>query len=99
MEQINLNLPALDEIKSKLEVIDSKIDSIQKTNPSFGIWLTTKQAAKALDVTNRTLQNYRDQGLIPFSQFGRQIRYRAEDIKDFLMSHYIKANNQKGGRL
>jgi len=63
---------------------------LQKTKSLIGIWLTTKEAAKALKVTPRTLQNYRDRGEIPFSQFGREVRYYAEDIQQFLMDHYVK---------
>jgi len=89
MAQLELNLPILDEIKNRLEVIDSKLESIQKSRSLSGVWLTTKEAAKALQVTPRTLQNYRDRGEIPFTQFGREIRFRAEDIQAFLLEHYV----------
>ena len=95
MHQLKLNLPVLDEVLAKLEVIDSKLESIQKTNSQNGIWITTKEAAQALGVTTRTLQNYRDRSEIPFSRFGREIRYRAEDIQAFLIKHYVKSNNRE----
>ena len=96
MTGINLNLPVLDEIKSRLEVIDSKLDSIKQNDPLNANWLNSKESAKALGITTRTLQTYRDQGRIPFSQFGREVRYRADDIQQFLMDHYVKAQNQGG---
>jgi excisionase family DNA binding protein len=94
----NNTLPILDEIKMRLENIESSLDSIsnQKSQP-IQAWLTTKQAALILGVTTRTLQTYRDQGDIPFSQFGREIRFRAEDIQDFLMAHYVKLSGRIGG--
>ena len=96
MTLIKLNLPVLDEIRSRLEVIDSKLESIQQKNTLTGKWLNSKEAAKALGITTRTLQTYRDQCKIPFSQFGREVRYRASDIQQFLMDHYAKSNNQGG---
>jgi excisionase family DNA binding protein len=63
------------------------------------LWLNTKEVAKALGVTTRTVQNYRDQGMLPFSQIGRVIRYRDEDVQDFLMTHYVEPSNWKGGVL
>jgi len=93
MSTINLNLPELVRIRTHLEVIESKIDSLQKEKPHTAVWLTTKDVAKLLQVSTRTIQTYRDQGILPFVQFGREVRYRSEDIQAFLMEHYVKVNN------
>jgi len=90
MNTMILEMPAMEEILTRLEKIDSRLESLEKTTSLTGIWLTTKEAAKALKVTPRCLQNYRDRGDIPFSQFGREVRYYAEDIRQFLMDHYVK---------
>lgn len=82
---------------TKLEVIDSKLESIQKERTFNMKVLTSKEAAQALRVTTRTLQTYRDQGTIPFFQFGREVRFHAEDIQQFLMDHYVKPSNWKVG--
>lgn len=63
-------------------------------------WLDTKQASNVLGISIRTLQEYRNQGIIPFSQIGRVIRYRPEDLQDFLMRHYVKPqfwDKEEGG--
>ena len=98
MNTLKIEIPILDEIKLKLEKIESTLDSI-KNQGSFQnqVWLTTKQAAVALDVSPRTLQTYRDQGIIGFSQFGRTIRYRAEDIQAFLLDHFLNPKQIRGG--
>jgi excisionase family DNA binding protein len=93
MNNNSFRIPILDEIYSKLGVIEENISSLSKTNPCIDSWLTTKQVAKLLDLTERTLQTYRDRGDIPFSQYGRVVRYRAQDVQEFLMSHYVKVNN------
>jgi len=92
-----LQIPFLEEIHSKLGVIETKIDSISKTNNQTPVWLTTKEVARVLQISPRTIQNYRDQGILPFSQFGREVRYRSEDVQDFLMAHYVKSRDQEGG--
>jgi len=56
----------------------------------FSLWLDTKEVAKLIGVTTRTIQNYRDNGMLPFSQIGRVIRYRAQDVQDFLMEYYVR---------
>lgn len=100
MNNLNNSNPILDQIKMRLENIESVLDSISnlKSQPSQE-WLTSKQAALVLGVTTRTLQTYRDQGDIPFTQFGREVRFRAEDLQNFLMSHYVKSSSWKGGAL
>lgn len=97
MQSKILNSSAIDKILIKLEVIDSKLKSIRTIRETSNSLLTTKEAAKALKVTTRTLQTYRDQGDIPFIQFGREVRFRAEDIQQFLSDHYVKSQYQKGG--
>jgi excisionase family DNA binding protein len=97
MRTIEIALPGVDEILDKLEIIDNRIVSMLNEGLHNNVWLTSKEAAKALRVTTRTLQSYRDQGIIPFSQFGREIRYRSEDIQAFLNDHYVKTRKQEGG--
>jgi excisionase family DNA binding protein len=60
-------------------------------------WMTGEQVCQILGISKRTLQTYRDQKTLPFSQIGRKIYYKAYDIDEFLENHHIKANYQKGG--
>jgi MerR family transcriptional regulator, repressor of the yfmOP operon len=59
-------------------------------------WLSSDEVCHLLRISKRCLQNYRTIGLIPYSQIGRKIYYKASDIDEYLESHYIKANYQKG---
>lgn len=97
MKNQDLQIPILEQLKIRLERIETLVNSIKNQKNQQHAWLTTKQAATVLSVTTRTLQTYRDQGDIPFSQFGREIRFRPEDIQEFLMEHYVIASKRKGG--
>ena len=46
-----------------------------------------QEACKYLNVCNKTLQNYRDGGLIAFRQIGRKICYTQEDLNNFLQKN------------
>lgn len=46
-----------------------------------------KQACEYLNVCSKTLQNYRDNGMIAFSQTGRKINYTQENLNDFLQNN------------
>lgn len=53
-------------------------------------WLTENEACKKLDVSKSTIQNYRKNGVLPFSQFGNKIKYKRTDLQAFLERNYIK---------
>ena len=97
LQNFQLSLPFLEDINSRLVAIEQRLDAINKPNPLEGIWLNTKEAAKALGISLRLLQEKRNRSEISFSQAGSIIRYRAEDIQQYLMDHFIKSVYQKGG--
>lgn len=96
MKSIQLNIPFYQEILDKLEDISSKMELMSEKSPLENTWLSNQEVAKLLRVTPRTLQNYRDQGIIPFSQVGPKIYYKASDIQKHLEDHYVKSSYQKG---
>lgn len=91
---VNFQIPALQEILDKLEKIDSRLESVINGKPQTERFLNSKEAAKFLGVTTRTLASYKDQEVIPFSQYGRLVRYRESDLQDFLLNNRIP---RKGG--
>jgi hypothetical protein len=53
-------------------------------------WLDNDAVAAMLKVSKRTLQSWRDERLLKFSQVGRQIYYNREDIDQMLQKHCHK---------
>ncbi|MBU1013291.1 MAG: helix-turn-helix domain-containing protein [Bacteroidetes bacterium] len=56
-------------------------------------WLNKKEACQKLRVSERTLQTYRNTGIIPFSRIQGKIYYKAEDLQAFFNDHYQKGNS------
>ena len=52
-------------------------------------WLTLEEARDIIGVCPKTFQKYRDNGIIPFSQYGRKIYFKKSDIQAFLESKRI----------
>lgn len=50
-----------------------------------------------LNVTPRTLQNYRDKSLITFYQIGKKIYYEEKDVDEFLEKHKVPSKVFKKG--
>ena len=57
--------------------------------------LTDKEVAYLLKVSRRTLQDYRNNGILPYTQVGGKILYRASDIEKALMKGYKEAYRYK----
>ena len=47
-------------------------------------WYTNQDVCLLLKISLRTLQNYRDKGLIPYSQVGHKCFYKIKDIEFFI---------------
>ena len=58
-------------------------------------YLTDKEVAYLLKVSRRTLQDYRNNGILPYTQVGGKILYRASDIEKTLMKGYKEAYRYK----
>lgn len=52
-------------------------------------WVLSTDARKELGVSQKTWQTYRDNNVIPFSQFGRKIYVKRSDLNAFLDSHRV----------
>jgi len=74
------------------------IHQSQNKNPEKKLketWFDVEETMKMLNISRRTLQNYRDQGVLSFSQIGSKIYFRAADLDDHLDRHYAKAFKTK----
>lgn len=52
--------------------------------PVDKIWYCNKDVCRLLGISLRTLQNYRDKGLIPYSQVGHKCFYKIKDVECFI---------------
>jgi len=67
------------------EQLPSMKNSFQKN------WLSTEEVMEMMNVSRRTVQNYRDEGKIPYTQDGRKILHPRDGVEDFLRANMVKA--------
>lgn len=53
-------------------------------------WLDNQAVCQILSISKRTLQTFRDKGLIPYSQIGHKCFYKPEDVKEFLERYRVE---------
>ena len=59
-------------------------------------WLHNGDVCRLLNISKRTLQHYRDTGVLPFTQIGHKCYYKREDVESLLLS---KTNNSKNRQI
>lgn len=73
----------LKQIEARLETIEKMLDGRIKEEEKSK-WIESVEARKMLGVSQKTWQTYRDERVIPFSQFGRKIYVKKADLEAFL---------------
>ena len=94
MELINKDTLQIKEFISSLDSMLIGIESIvkhYKPHLNGERFLSNNEVSKKLNVSLRTLQEWRDTGLIPFIQIKGKIIYRQSDIDKLLQKHYFES--------
>ena len=82
---------------SFMEQLDTMLDGIESMNEnskaSFGNerFLTDKEVSAWLKMSRRTLQDYRNNGMVSYYQLGGKILYKESDIEKLVMGGYRNA--------
>lgn len=66
---------------------------------SDGKWMTGKEVCEALGISSRTLQRYRMQGEVSYSQYGKNLRYPRAEIDAFVEKRLVKTTSEQVDRL
>ena len=89
----------LTEILSKIDSILKSLSKIEKMDLSQNEWLNTQEASEFLSVTTRSLFNYKERGMIPYSISGGKLLFRKVDLEKYLIEHRVEAISHKNGRI
>ena len=90
-EIVNKETPEMKQLISGIREVRKRLREIAQTHrPLFGgeIYLTGREVCERLFVSPRTLQDYREKGIIPYTQIAGKILYRLSDINRLLQDNY-----------
>ena len=86
-----LEVGFIGKLDALLEGIE-RVGASCKALPSNEQFLTDKEVSAWLKVSRRTLQDYRNNGMIAYYQLGGKILYKESDIERMVMSGYRNAH-------
>jgi hypothetical protein len=76
--------------EKEYQAIINRLDELRTNLKAEDIIYDNSDALRILKVSRRTLQSWRDEGLIDFYQIGAKIYYTQESLNNFLQRHAIK---------
>lgn len=86
-ERVKSFFLSLDRLASTME----RLFSGRKSTLNGESFYTDKELSKKLRISRRSLQDYRNEGRIPYIKLGGKILYRSSDIEKLLQEGYQKA--------
>ena len=91
IKDLNMEANDMQVVLSALEGVNRRIKEVAQTyKPLFGgeYFLTSKDVCERLYISPRTLQDYRDRKIIPYTQFAGKILYKESDLERLLEENY-----------
>ncbi|MCX6258002.1 MAG: helix-turn-helix domain-containing protein [Bacteroidia bacterium] len=92
---MNVPVEVFNELVSKLENIVRQLEKPVLLNPMSEHWIDIPDTCKLLKISKRTLQSYRDNGILSFSRIGGKIYFKVADLEEHLKNNYVRAFSSK----
>lgn len=91
MEYVAIERTALNSVSDSINALSKAVDDIfiMEESRLQDAWVENSELASCLGVSLRTLQSYRERGVIGYSLMGRKIYYRRSEIEKLLKSGRI----------
>lgn len=92
MNVITIESEAFAQIMAKLKSLEERFVELkmEADTPLSERWIGNEEVMSLLGISKRTLQTYRNENKIGFSQIGSKIYYKAADVEMFLKKNYRK---------
>lgn len=85
MEIINVERKAFEAMVKRIEELTQKVETMYRNSSKEKIqWLDGQDVCSMLRISPRTLQTYRDKGILSYSQINHKIFYKILDIEKIL---------------
>ena len=99
MEVIAIQKSLLDGMKKELKaLLELTENATRKYTPIFKEekWLDNQEVCLMMNITKRTLQSYKDKGLLPYSKLNRKNYYKLSDVRALLEAGQLDNTTEDG---
>ena len=90
MEIVCIDKQTFDELRARFCKLEEKMAGVCRPMEDSGLknWIDNQEVCGILRISKKTLQVYRDKGILPFSRIKHKIFFKPDDVKKFLESNY-----------
>lgn len=83
MEIINVESRTWEMMMTRLEAFAERVETLCHCtgDKTLQKWLDNQEVCEILNISKRTLQTYRDTGVLAHTQIGHKMYYRLEDVE------------------
>ena len=84
MDIVAIESKTFEQMKERFEDFTRQVKILCGDNQNKEKWVGNDDVCSLLQISKRTLQSYRDNGILPYSQIGRKCSYRVSDIESLI---------------
>lgn len=86
MKIISIEAQIFEQMMEKFNAFTQKVDSIcdKHRDKMLQDWMDNQDVCTILNISKRSLQTYRDNGTLPYTQIGHKMYYKPEDIEKMM---------------
>jgi hypothetical protein len=87
MEIINIEAHVFEAMTARFEQFVQRVEILcdrKNKNQNLQKWIDNQDICQMLNISKRTLQTYRNNGTLPYSQIGHKMYYKSEDVEQVL---------------
>lgn len=84
MEIVAIEGKAFEQMKRSFDDFTQQVKSLCRDGRNTEKWMNNAEVCGLLQISLRTLQSYRDTGVLPYSQIGRKCYYKTSDVEVLL---------------
>lgn len=92
MEIINIEKCAFEMMMARLSELAQRVERLchKRNDKALSQWLDNEDVCRMLNISKRTLQSYRDNGVLAYTQVDRKIYYSVTEVNRFINDKKIK---------
>lgn len=93
MEIVNIEARTFEAMMSRFEAFAQKVETLcEGEDKSLKEWLDNQEVCQILNISKRTLQTYRDNGTLAYTQINHKVFYKPEDVEKVITNLKLKKN-------